>query len=67
MIHYHGVPITPGIGLRAHFKRRHAMVWFAYRLQLRTVADICQSVVLDNDAFTTWKRGHRYHPAEYYA
>ncbi len=34
------------------------MVSFAYRLQLRTVADICQSFVLDNGAFTTWKGGH---------
>jgi hypothetical protein len=67
MIHYHGVPITPETDCARILKGRHAMVLFAYRLQLRTVADVCQFFVLDNGAFTTWKRGHRYDPAEYYA
>jgi hypothetical protein len=67
MIHYHRVPITPESDCARILKGRHAIVSFAYRLQLRTVADICQSFVLDNGAFTTWKRGHRYDPTEYYA
>ncbi len=48
-----GSPADLGRFLRA----RHAMVSFAYPQSLPVVADVCQSFVLDNGAFTNWKRG----------
>lgn len=57
MIHYHGVPITgtadPVLALQA----RHACVSFAHPDQIETVAELCQSFILDNGAFSAWKSG----------
>ena len=42
----------------AHAMRaKHAMVSYADPRDIALVAEICQSVVLDNGAFTAWKRG----------
>lgn len=57
MIHYHGTPITPiDVATRA-LRGRHAMVSFAHPEQIDAVAEVCQSFVLDNGAFSAWKRG----------
>lgn len=58
MIHYHGTPVG-GISYEVpkFLKARHALVSFAHPNQIGLVADICQSFVLDNGAFTTWKQG----------
>lgn len=57
MIHYHGTPIggkrTDAVEV---LQGRHAMVSFAYPQDLPIVLDVCQSWVLDNGAFTEWKR-----------
>jgi hypothetical protein len=37
--------------------RRHACVSFAYPEQIGFAAEICQSFILDNGAFTIWKQG----------
>lgn len=65
MIHYHGTPITPEFAAAEILKGRHAMVSFAHPDQVVLVADICQSFVLDNGAFSAWKQGRHVDWAEY--
>lgn len=62
MIHYHGTPVTPLTDAARFFARRHAMVSFATITrggldQLPVIAEVAQSFVLDNGAFTAWKSG----------
>lgn len=58
MIHYHGTPIG---GTRQDAARmlagRHALVPFPRQDDMGIVAEICQSFVFDNGAFTVWKQG----------
>ena len=58
MIHYHGTPIG---GTRQDVARflmgRHALVPFPRQDDMGAVADLCQSFVFDNGAFSVWKRG----------
>lgn len=57
MIHYHGLPITPApAGLRAIFAG-HAFVSYPHRDQLTMAAEVCQSIALDNGAFSAWRKG----------
>lgn len=56
MIHYHGTPITPA----EQFMRmagRHFCVSYAQTQDLRKALLIGQSVMFDNGAFSTWRRG----------
>lgn len=59
MIHYHGTPIG---GSRQDCARfligRHALVPFVRQDDIHAVMDSCQSFVLDNGAFSHWKKGH---------
>lgn len=57
MIHYHGAPCTPNTAGLALYTRRHACVSFAHPAQLPLIAEVAQSFMLDNGAFTLWKRG----------
>lgn len=58
MIHYHGTPIGGTRQDAARFLMgRHALVSFAYPHDLPVAAEVCQSFVLDNGAFTAWKQG----------
>jgi len=58
MIHYHG---TPAGGTRQDACRflagRHALVPFARPDDLGIALEVCQSVVLDNSAFSNWRSG----------
>jgi hypothetical protein len=58
VIHYHGTPVG---GSRADVVRflsgRHALVPFARPDDLGAALDVCQSVVLDNSAFSLWRAG----------
>jgi hypothetical protein len=58
MIHYHGTPIG---GTRQDAARllagRHALVPFPRQDDIGIVADVCQSFVFDNGAFSVWKKG----------
>lgn len=49
--------MTPDADMLKAFKGRHAMVSFAEPRQIEAAAEVCQSVVLDNGAFTIWKQG----------
>lgn len=58
MIHYHGSPFG---GRRddvpVFFNSRHALIPYPRPDDIGTIADVCQSFVLDNGAFTIWKQG----------
>ena len=60
MIHYHGTPLTPVADMVKSFAARHAMVSFEHPEQISIAAEICQSVVLDNGAFSAWRSGEKY-------
>lgn len=58
MIHYHGLPITPGSAALSAINGRHAFVSFAHPGQLGIAIDVCQSFAIDNGAFSAWKSGN---------
>lgn len=66
MIHYHGTPITP-IATLLTLAGRHFCVSHARPSDVRRVHQIGQSVMLDNGAFSQWKRGYKPDWASYYA
>lgn len=57
MIHYHGGPVTPIAAAVTLWTRRHACVSFAHPSQVTIAAEVCQSFMLDNGAFSEWKQG----------
>lgn len=60
MIHYHGTPFTPNADMVKSFTAKHCMVSFERPDQIEIAAEICQSVVLDNGAFSAWRQGKPY-------
>ena len=67
MIHYHGTPIGGKLEDATRFlPGRHALVSFAYQSNMGIVADVCQSFILDNGAFTAWKQGGKLDLEGYY-
>lgn len=64
-IHYHGTPITPNARL-LELAGRHFCVSHAAPSQVRLAHEIGQSVMLDNGAFSAWKRGHKTDWPAYY-
>lgn len=57
MIHYHGLPITPGTACATAISAGHAFVSFAHPDQLGIAVEVCQSFALDNGAFSAWRSG----------
>ena len=58
MIPYHGSPMGgPKCDVPRFFIGRHAMVSFEEPRDLPVVAEVCQSFVLDNGAYTAWRSG----------
>ena len=58
MKHYHGTPIGGTRQDAARFLMgRHALVPFPRQDDMGIVAEVCQSFVFDNGAFSVWKRG----------
>lgn len=60
MIHYHGTPFTPNGDMIKSFTAKHCMVSFERPDQMQIAAEICQSVVLDNGAFSAWRQQKKY-------
>ena len=59
MIHYHGTPVGGKTEDVVRFLTgRHALVSYIRQDDLGAVAEVTQSFVLDNGAFSVWKRGH---------
>lgn len=58
MIHYHGTPIGgTKIDATRFLAGRHALIPFTYQQDIGVAAEVCQSFVLDNGAFSVWKSG----------
>jgi hypothetical protein len=57
MIHYHGTPFSGGDKNLMALSRRHACVSFAEPGHLAAVAELCQSFILDNGAYSAWSNG----------
>lgn len=57
MIHYHGTPITPSTAAADILRGRHALVPFSDPRDIELVSEVCSSFIIDNGAFTLWKRG----------
>ncbi len=57
MIHYHGGPITPADVAAQLYKGRHVLVSYAEPRDIELVAAVASSFVLDNGAYTFWRRG----------
>jgi hypothetical protein len=57
MIHYHGLPITPDSACIQIMHGGHALISHHYPSQLGIAAEVCKSFVLDNGAFSAWKKG----------
>jgi len=55
LICYHGLPMWPAGAMPSAFASRHAMVSFENADQVELAAEVCQSIVLDNGAFSAWK------------
>lgn len=60
MIHYHGLPLTPIVDMVKCFTAKHAMVSYEHPEQIEIAAEVCQSFVVDNGAFSAWKQGKEY-------
>lgn len=65
MIHYHGTPLTPVKDMIRSFAAKHAMVSYEHPEQIEVAAEICQSVVLDNGAFSAWRQGKPHNFKDY--
>lgn len=65
MIHYHGTPFSGDLTVQMALKHRHACVSFASPGVLPHVAEVCQSFMLDNGAFTAWKTEKEYDGDKY--
>lgn len=58
MIHYHGTPCGATREDVARFlSGRHALIPWVRHEDIGTAAEVCQSFILDNGAFTAWKSG----------
>ncbi len=60
MIHYHGIPMTPTEAMIKALSARHAMVSYAHPQQIEIAAEICQTIVLDNGAYSAWRAEKKY-------
>jgi len=65
-IHYHGTPITPNSVILA-MAGANFCVSYARPEQVRLAHQIGQSVMLDNGAYSAWKRDHKPDWAAFYA
>ena len=57
MIHYHGTKFSGGMTVQTAIKARHACVSYAHPETIEVVAEMCQSFILDNGAFSAWTVG----------
>ena len=66
MIHYHCFDINPA-EKAYQMKGRNLLVSFAYPARVKLAHEIGQSVLLDNGAFSIWRRGIDVRWSQYYA
>lgn len=59
--------MTPSTDMLRAMRGKHAMVSFEDPRQIEDAAEVCQSVVLDNGAFSAWRAGRKHDFAGYQA
>lgn len=65
MIHYHGTPLSGETAPKHSFYRgRHAFVSYSAQQDLSIALHRCQTVALDNGAYSHWRSGSDYNPAD---
>jgi hypothetical protein len=57
MIHYHGTPLSSKVNAAKVLAGRHALISHACPGYVDLAADVCQSFVLDNGAFSHFTKG----------
>jgi hypothetical protein len=57
VIHYHGVKLSGGPDVQIALSRRHACISFGSSVDEALIAEVVQSFILDNGAFSAWKSG----------
>ena len=57
MIHYHGLPITPDHDCVQIINGSHVLISHHYPNQLGIASEVSKSFILDNGAFSAWKKG----------
>jgi len=57
--------MTPTMDMLRAMRTRHAIVSFENQRQIEEAAEVCQSVILDNGAFSAWRKKVRYNFAGY--
>jgi hypothetical protein len=60
LIHYHGLPLTPMLDMVHSYVTKHAMASWEDPRQVEIAAEICQSITLDNGAYSAWAQGKKY-------
>ncbi len=60
MIHYHGTPLSGGLRTKMALAARHGCVSFAHPDDIGIVAEVCQSFILDNGAYSLRESGAEY-------
>lgn len=66
MIKYHGTPITPNRIFDEALDSRNCLIPFPRREQFRRAVKTCDKIIIDNGAFTIWKKGINIDWNEYY-
>lgn len=68
MIHYHGTPVGGSrLDVTRFLSGRHALIPFARPDDAGAAMDVCQSFVLDNSAFSLWRKGGDVDVSAYHA
>jgi len=63
---YHGTPISGSReDARQFLQGRHALISFAHPDQLDVVKEVCTTFILDNGAFSIWRKGGKLNVGEY--
>lgn len=68
MIHYHGLPFSGSSDVMIKsLKAKHACVSFSSPSCITLAAELCQSFIMDNGAYSAWKQGKTYDMKAYAA
>lgn len=57
MIHYHGTPFSGDAHTQTALRARHACISYAEPRCIEVAAEVCQSFIIDNGAFSAWTKG----------
>lgn len=66
MIKYHGTPLTPISVFEKALKNRNALISFSRREDFNRAVKLCDSIMIDNGAFSFWTKGKKIDWEDYY-